>query len=520
MQLPWVRLHGTKDYLEMARHLQAVPAMHATINLVPSLLSQLDDYCNGAADDEILRLARRSTDSLSNEEQKIIIDQCFNANEDRMISRSPRYQELHTKSVFNSQELRDLIVHFHLAWTGEFSRAEEPFVSLIKKDSLFSEEDKQSLLDAQLNILRQIIPEHRALAANGNVELSTTPFYHPILPLLCDTDVAHEATPELQLPKKQFSSVDDANEQVVRGIAAHTGHFGSAPKGMWPAEGSISNAALAIIAANHISWAASDESVLFHSLHEEEYRYGEFEKYFPRQRAAGEDSITIFFRDHQLSDKIGFDYQSWQAGDAVMDFMNHLKYVRSEIIREYGEETLHDACITVILDGENCWEQYENNGYDFLHQLYEAISSDVDIDSVTISEAIERIGTEHIRTLDNVVGGSWIDGNFKIWIGHSEKNRAWELLADALLECSKHTSNEVGYQDARSALLQAEGSDWFWWFGDDHFSEDRELFDKLFREHLARFYDALSVNRPESLSHPIIGNQTNAKFGAMHRSRS
>lgn len=519
MQLPWVRLHATKDYLEMAQHLANVPKMHATINLVPSLISQIGEYLKGG-DDPLLRAARKPTESLSEAERVLIIHQCFHASEHRMIARSERYRELRALSSFTTQDLLDLIVHFHLAWTGEFSRNEEPFASLIQKDRHFTEAEKRSLLDAQMKILAQVEIAHMRLAGNANVELSSTPYYHPILPLLCDTNSALEAIPDMGLPAYRFTSIDDANEQISRAISLHNEHFGLIPRGMWPAEGSISDAALSLLSEAGMAWTASDETVLAHSLADSDHHFGNLEKYFPRQFPAGDSSITIFFRDHQLSDKIGFDYQSWQAGDAVADFMNHVKYVRSEILRQFGEEALLNACVSVILDGENCWEQYERNGYEFLNQLYQALSTDEEIEPVTMSEALEKIGKDHIRHLHHVVAGSWIDGNFRIWIGHPEKNRAWDLLAEAREELSRHQRSEAGYDRGRTALLQAEGSDWFWWFGDDHFSEDRALFDDLFRQHLGEMYDALAVARPESLARRVIGEQTNATFGAMHRSQN
>ncbi|MBS1903846.1 MAG: glycoside hydrolase [Bacteroidetes bacterium] len=516
VRLPWVRLHATKDYLEMAEHLARVPAMHATINLVPSLVAQVEEYAHGATD-PLLTASRAPTDRLTDDERALVMRQCFHANYQRMIMRSARYTELRERTTFTTQDLRDLIVHFHLAWTGEYARGGEPFASLIAKDRDYTEADKTALLDAHTKILQTFDVAHMRLAAGANIELSTTPYYHPILPLICDTNSAHEAMPGLRLPDVRCSWPEDAREHVTRSIAFHEHQFGLVARGMWPAEGSISDAALALMADEGIVWAASDETVLDHSLGEYDRPYGRFEHYFPRMVRSAHGSIVVFFRDHWLSDKVGFDYHTWHVTDAVNDFVNHIRQVRQEILREYGEDVLRTACVSVILDGENCWEHYERNGFDFVSGLYRALVDDPDIEPVTMSEAVENIGKANIRPIEHIVAGSWIGGNFKIWIGHPEKNTAWEYLAAAREVLAAADRASANYPQARTALLQAEGSDWFWWFGDDHYAEDRGLFDELFRMHLGQMYDALGVERPDVLSRPIIDEPRSSPFSSMHR---
>ncbi len=527
-RLPWVRLHATKDYVEMVRHVEQHPKIHATINLVPSLVEQLEAYSHGAHD-ELLQIARKNIEHLSDDERRYVKDNCFLANEQKMIARSLRQNELHEKKKrneeFSDEELRDIIVLYHLAWSGEFLRRDLFVASLINQGTHFTEEQKAQLLDVHQIEIGNVVALHKRLSDNKQLEVSTSPFYHPILPLLCASDAAREAMHDVTLPSGTFASPDDASRQISTGRIFMHERIGSEIRGMWPSEGSISDEALRLMAVDGITWTASDESVLMNSLlHHDNagsnMHYGELEKYFPRRFPKDGAEITVFFRDHLLSDKIGFDYQNWDSHDAACDFVNHVKYIRTAIIDRFGEEELRKACFTVILDGENCWEYYPENGYQFLDTLYRELEADDEIQTVTFSEALEEIGKEKIRTLDHVVAGSWINSNFKIWIGHPEKNRAWELLAQAAETLYNfHDIAVMGYADARKALLRAEGSDWFWWYGDDHVSHQRHIFDELFRFHLMEVYRNLSLVIPDELHHSLLAEDGYAvsEFSAMHR---
>jgi len=528
--LPWVRLHATKDYLEMVQHLERYPTMHAIINLVPSLIRQIEAYRDGA-EDEILQISKKATASLAEDEKQFLIRNCFNVNRERMIARSSRYKELwekqHNNESFDETDLRDLAIHFALAWTGEFSRFESPFDMLIQKDRDYTEDEKILLFSSLQKIFEKILPYHKKLLDSGQIEISATPFYHPILPLLCDTNSAAEAMQNVLLPQKRFSFPRDAYEQVNRAKILYQERFDHELQGMWPAEGSISNDALKVLIEENITWTASDESVLLNSLtHEasgnDDKKYGEMEKYFPRSFTHGEKNITIFFRDHGLSDSIGFEYAKWDAYDAAMNFVNRCKEIREKILDRFGEDVLKEACICVILDGENCWENYYENGKYFLDEFYKALTTTPEISPVTLSQAIEGIGPRNIRTVSHIVAGSWINANFKIWIGHAEKNRAWELLANAAETFHSFrvidAESEHHYQSAYIALLQAEGSDWFWWYGDDNSSAQKHMFDSIFRSHLVDMYIHLRLPVPHELFENI-GHEdvSNGQSGAMHR---
>jgi alpha-amylase/alpha-mannosidase (GH57 family) len=529
MALPWVRLHATKDYLEMARHFANHPKMKATINLVPALIKQIEAYQDGIEDD-LLHIEKKEISALTPKEKDHLLNECFHANYSRAITRSARYTELHEKKErgedFTNDELRDLTIHFGLAWTGEFSREEEPFTRLIKKDRDFSEQERYDFFLAQERIIDAILPLHSDLHDKGQIELTTTPYYHPILPLLCDTDSAHEAMPQAQLPEKRFSDRDDGYEHVRRAKEVFVERFGISPKGMWPAEGSISVDAVKILANENIQWTASDEAVLANSLaHEkslnDDKQYQEYEKYFPRTFASGDHEIVLFFRDHQLSDMIGFEYHSWDAHDAAMNFLEYAKKVRSDIIERFGEDALAKACISVILDGENCWESYSENGKHFLSELYTVLSESQEVIPVTFSEAVSNIGHQHIRQISHIVAGSWVYGNFKIWIGDPEKNRAWDLLSAAREELRnydpKTAEMQEYYEAAYTSILKAEGSDWFWWYGDDNASAQKQVFDELFRLHLLEVYIHLRLPVPRELLQPVGKYESGTDGGAMHR---
>ncbi|MDP4221338.1 MAG: glycoside hydrolase family 57 protein [Bacteroidota bacterium] len=529
MVLPWVRLHATKDYLEMAQHLEQYPKMHAVINLVPSLIRQIEAYQDGIEDD-LLHIAKKETSALTEKEKSLVLRECFLANVQRMISRSVRYLELFRMKErnydFSVTDIRDLLVHYALAWTGEFSRIEEPYASLIAKDRNYSEEEKNILLAKQEMILDAVLAKHQELFERGQIELSGTPFYHPILPLLCNTDSAHEAMPDALLPYKRFSFVDDARAQVHRAKELFEERFGFELLGMWPAEGSISDDALRVLLGENIQWTASDETVLANSLRDErlgtpDQKYGDLEKYFPRKFSVGSKDIVIFFRDHGLSDTIGFDYASWDARDAALNFTQRCKDIHAAILGRFGEEAIKEACISVILDGENCWENYYENGKYFLNEFYQALTSTPEIEPVTFSEAITMIGKEHIRPIQHIVAGSWINGNFGIWIGHPEKNHAWELLSEArevldfCIETAAGTKDSV--EAAHTSLLKAQGSDWFWWYGDDNASSQKNIFDEVFRTHLIEMYIHLRMAVPRELLHPVGSSESRGAGGAMHR---
>ncbi|MEO6939499.1 MAG: glycoside hydrolase family 57 protein [Candidatus Kapaibacterium sp.] len=525
--LPWAWLHATKDYLEMAQHFEREPKMRGTINLVPSLLLQLEQYLSQEADDPVLRVMRKGASLLSNEEKDILLNNFFLANDERVIGRSPCYKELHQRSIaayanaelrrnaFSEQDYRDLAVHYALAWTGEFTRAEEPCRSLIAKDRDYTEAERDALMECHRAVVRKIIPLHRKLMERGQIEVTTSPFYHPILPLLIDTESALEAMPHASLPIERFRAPEEAAEQLNRAFEYYKHEFGTKPRGVWPSEGSVSEATIELIAKAGFPWTATDETILHRSLvgaNEARLRYA---RYYPWKRETQAKPVVMFFRDHDLSDRIGFTYQTWKPEDAVRDFIGRILEIRDGLIQASGEATLETACISVILDGENCWEYYENNGKEFLSQLYAALTTIPEIAPCTFSERVAHVGLKNLETLPSVAAGSWIDGNFRIWIGHPEDNAAWDAVADAKrvvdsyrskipnLEKTAKASATSRLAKAHEELLIAEGSDWCWWYGDEHFTVQKSEFDDLFRLHLRAVYVWLDLPVPAVLAIPI-----------------
>jgi alpha-amylase/alpha-mannosidase (GH57 family) len=511
--LPWVFLHGVKDYYEMARHLEAVPEMHLTVNFVPSLLDQLDAYGppGSVPDDRFLHHYLADPAEMETGARDFLIHNFFSAHRERQILPSPRYGEIfqtvhggrgRTIDALDVQDLIDLQVWFLLAWCGETLREEDPLVArLIAQDRHFTAEDKRALLTRLQEVIGEVVPRYRALAERGQIELSFTPYYHPILPLLCDTDSGAESNPATHLPRQRLRRPGDAAEQVRRGLRRHEEAFGAPPRGCWPSEGSLSQEVVELLAAEGVGWAATDERVLFASLgtrgRDGDSAAAPVELYRGYRAPGAAGGLNLFFRDLPLSDRIGFVYSQWDEDKAVADFLDRLKVIRHSL-----ENHAERPVVSVIVDGENAWEFYRANGRPFLLALYRALVKEKGVAPRSFGEALDA-GCDS-APLERLHPGSWINANFNVWVGHPEKNLAWEWVSRGVeaLETNGATS-PVAREAAYQALLAAEGSDWFWWFGDDHYSAHDAVFDHLFRAHLREVYRHLSLEVPEGLQIPI-----------------
>jgi alpha-amylase/alpha-mannosidase (GH57 family) len=516
--LPWARLHATKDYYDMAAALEPFTGLRQTINVVPSLLIQLIDYVEHGATDVVLDLSRLPAARLSAEEKLTMLRYFFLCNAERMVLPYARYRELferagngnrddvamleRARDSFSEQDWRDLQVWYNLTWIGEYSRAEEPFRSLLEKGRDFTEEEKHALLEASMAIVARVIPTYRAMMESGRLELSVTPFYHPILPILCDSHVATEAMPGIALPGERVMWPEDARVQIERAVELFEELFGRRPSGMWPSEGSVSDPALDIVKGCGLTWAATDEEILRRSLGD---RAQPLAKYFPWSLRTPSGPLWMLFRDHVLSDAIGFVYSSWKPGDAAADFYHRLVDIRNRIIQELGADALREAIVPVILDGENCWEYYQENGRPFLEALYKLLGESNEIAATTIGDELARHEPSKERSLGRIFAGSWIGANFKIWIGHEEDNAAWDALAmarTALMEVRGRLGESV-FAEAMEEIYIAEGSDWYWWFGDENTTANQDDFDRLFRYHLRRVYELIGRPAPAMLDAPI-----------------
>ncbi|GFO56605.1 glycoside hydrolase [Geomonas sp. Red276] len=515
--LPWTYLHAIKDYYDMPAIVEASPEARVTFNLVPSLIEQLLDYAAGTAVDPFLARGKMAPADLTEEDRLFILENFFSANRQRMIEPNPRYLELFSLAGqglpgtgrqalrrLGDQEILDLQVWFYLAWTGEAARRHFPaFGELIRKGREFTAADKELLFATQRELIGRIVPLYRRLQEEGRIELSVTPYFHPILPLLCDTEIAKEALPRAHLPKRPYCHPGDARSQVKKALSYFEGLFGTRPRGMWPAEGSVSDEALAIMAEEGLCWTASDEGVLAHTLPGGLGREREA-IYHPYAFSQEGRDLAIFFRDHLLSDLIGFTYSQWESERAVQDFLSRLQGVR--------QRSHVSRVVPIIMDGENAWEYFPANGHPFLTRLYRAIEKTPGLETATFCEVLERVPER--RALGHVHPGSWINANFAIWVGHREKNLGWEELEKARRQAVKESRAVAELLEGRAvddpaarlactSLQAAQGSDWFWWYGDDHYSAHATGFDLLFRSHLMNVYRLLGLEVPDELLKPI-----------------
>jgi alpha-amylase/alpha-mannosidase (GH57 family) len=504
-RLPWTRMHALKDYYGMVKILEEFPEIRQTFNLVPSMMVQVEEYANGKANDPFLKAALKPAESLTSAEQAFILRNSFMAHRERMIYRYPRFGELFSaheaqkntnggQTSFGPQEFRDLQVLSQVAWFDEeFLDHDADVRYLVDKGRNFSLQDQALMGRKQREILALVIPQYRKLAAAGQIEISTTPFYHPILPLVCDTDIAQVSHPHVPLPPR-FRYPDDARLQLTRARDYIGQTFGVAPVGLWPSEGSVSDEALTIAAETGFEWAATDNGVLERTLNR---GASPDVTYKPYRWMRDGRNMGMIFRDHLMSDLIGFVYSGMDSGNAARDFLHRIRDNCAGILASGN-----DAMVPIILDGENAWEYYDRSGRPFFRALYGSIQADPAMEAITVSEAFRKLAPEPLL---NIFPGSWINANFDVWIGAEEDNRSWRLLLDA----RRAFDSASGISDDRrklamEELMIAEGSDWNWWYGPEHHSDNREEFDQLYREHLANVYRALDLATPPELAQPLI----------------
>jgi alpha-amylase/alpha-mannosidase (GH57 family) len=512
--MPWVRLHSTRGYYDMIKILENYNKIKLNFNLVPALLLQIEKYKDPSNKDKYYELTIKNPSDLTYDEKLFLLSKFFMINQSTVISKSSRYDELLYKrgyqvnknilreaiNIYTKQDFMDLQVWFNLGWFGFTAIKEEPFLQeLIKKGRDFTQDEKEQLLNIQLKILNKIIPIYKKFFEEGKIEISFSPFYHPILPLLYNNKIALECMPNVKLPDKIFSYPEDAKIQVKKAKDYFQRIFNKESKGIWPSEGSVSNDVLNIFAKNKIKWFATDEEILFHTLGSCPDRAKTLYKPYKIETSEGE--VFGFFRDHILSDNIGFKYSKMKGKDAAEDLYHHLKN-----IYEHIKNDDKDYIVSIILDGENAWEYYYDSGEEFLNTLYSKIENDEHLESITLSEYLEKY--KNFGTLNRIYPGSWISHNFAIWIGGEEENKAWVYLKntkDFLVEFIRNNpdfdKNKI--EQANEEIYQAEGSDWFWWYGDKFSSINDEEFDALFRQHLKNVYIVLGLNPPEELNIPI-----------------
>lgn len=529
-RLPWTYLHVIKDYIDMAAHLEAFPQAKAVVNFAPILLEQIEDYASqvsnflhdgiGIRDPLLAALASPSVPANPDERLKLV-KACIRANREQQVNRYPHYRKLvemaewleshhDALSYMNSQYLADILTWYHLAWMGETVKKNDLRIKrLLEKGAGYTLHERIEVVEVIGDLLASVIHRYKILAKRGQIELSVTPYAHPILPLLLDLKSTHQAMPDAPLPELPYypGGEQRARWHVQKGIQTFERFFGFTPRGCWPAEGSVSLATLKILAEFGFSWTASGGNVLRNSLN----LSGIDEKSgIHHPFSVSETGMICFFRDDGLSDLIGFDYSKWHTDDAVSDWIRHLENI--------ARLTPKDAVVSVIMDGENAWEYFPENGYYFFNRFYQALIEHPNIELTTFSDCLDS-GVE-VKNLPKLVAGSWVYGTFSTWIGDADKNRGWDMLGDAK-RCfdAVVASGKLDTQQLRAAELQlaiCEGSDWFWWFGDYNPGEAVSDFEQQFRLNLTNLYHLLGEEAPAYLSLSFTqGSGTPALGGTM-----
>ncbi|MDP2805017.1 MAG: glycoside hydrolase family 57 protein [Gallionellaceae bacterium] len=540
--LPWVYLHAIKDYSDMAYHLEQHPKMKSVVNFVPILLDQLEDYeqqfATGEIRDPLLRLLIcKNLDEVTFEERQLILDSCFRSNHAKMIAPYSSYSRLFdlfkmfeaggrtSLSYLSGQYLADLLTWYHLAWFGETVRREhDVLIQMLSKDENFSYEDRKLVFDLIGEVVSGIIPRYRKLAETGQVEISATPHYHPLAPLLLDFNSARECEQGSSLPlaTNYPGGKTRVQSHILSTMKTHKERFGVTPKGIWPAEGAVSTSLIELLAEQKCLWAASGEGVLANSLRKvgdlpERAKY----LYRPYRLEGAANTVNCFFRDDYLSDLIGFEYSNWNGKDAAINFVSKLDEIANQAPE--GEVPL----VGVILDGENAWEYYPYNGFHFLNDLYTELEAHPGIRTTTYSAYLEQRDKKGAKNfaqdgaLPGLVAGSWVYGTFSTWIGCPDKNHAWDLLCmakqsyDRVMAAGRLSAKEK--QAAEKQLASCESSDWFWWFGDYNPSTAVSSFDRLYRNNLMQLYRLLKLPVPANLNSPISQGGGAAEGGGTMR---
>ena len=530
--LPWTYLHTIKDYVDMVAHLENNSAARVVVNFAPVLLEQIDDYAHqledflhhgGALRDPLLAALAEPVISLDKETQLHIIKACLRANKLRLVDRFDAFKKLveiaeitlendSILAYFSEQFFADLLVWYHLAWMAENVRHSDLRIkALSDKAQHFSSHDRHLLIEVIHELVSGVIGRYKTLAEAGRIELSMTPYAHPIVPLLLDLKSAEQAMPNATLPMaaEYPGGAERARWHMQKGMDVFKKYFGFVPQGCWPSEGSISAETIELLSQMGIKWLASGDTVLKNSLIKSSIKADTclHEAYQYRETTA-----ACFFRDDGLSDLIGFKYSDWHADDAVANLMHHLDEIAQSCVDK------PDAIVSIILDGENAWEHYPQNGYHFIKALYAQLAEHQGFKLTTYSEYLQSKPNK--KPLNEIVAGSWVYGTFSTWIGEPDKNRAWDMLVEA-----KNVYDKVIKQGNLSAaeitkanmqLATCESSDWFWWFGEYNSAESVAAFDEQYRLHLCNLYQLLKVEPPDYLSKAFsFGTGNPAMGGAM-----
>lgn len=513
--MPWVRLHAVKDYLDMALWAKKFDKLKLNFNFVPVLINAIINYGENEAHDIHSRLTITPQDELTNEDKIFILNNFFDANYQTMILANPEYHRLYQivqssgtedTSIFSNQEYADLMALFNLAWIDpSFKTSNSELKKLVKKGKNYTLEDRIAIIQIQRDIIKKIIPTIRKLIEKNKIEITTSPYYHPILPILLDyKNIKKNSSPANDL--QDLKTDLDAKMQTKMALDRIEEVFGKRPRGVWPSEQCVSAKTLEMLSSLGVEWSLSDEGILANSINfefehdfkgyiKEPYHLLKTYKY-----KTSTSDLKMVFRESTIPNLIGFEYQNHNPIATANDLYDRIKVLQSKILSSPDNEHL----LTIALDGENCWENYLEDGASFLKTLYTLITEDDSLETVLLSDYLEK--TKEDKLLPKIASGSWINRNFKLWIDEPVKDIAWTYLKRVRQDFANFVKREPlnpNIELARRELFICEGSDWFWWYGEPNDSGRDNIFDFLFRTHLKNVYRYLDLDTPKYLDDPL-----------------
>ncbi len=518
-QLPWVRLHGVKSYYPMVAMLQDYSRIRGVFNLSPSLIQQILDYARGARDYYFI-ISKKSPRSLTVKEKEFILEKFFTIPRFARESALPaflRLQHLKEQSgqgidAFSRQDWRDLQLLHNLAWINPgLSGKDENLGELLKMEGSFSEKDKKYVLDYHIKILESILPQYRKAREQGSIELILSPYYHPILPLIIDTHSALGSSPKIKLPENRYTFPEDAAYHVEKTVSFMKSQLGSGVSGMWPSELAVSREIIPLLARRGFSWLITDEFILARTLRlslrgpaprkktEPDGLYFETGRvsenllhpaalYQPYRVRRGEEDLVVFFRDRFLSDLVGFHYKTLDSGKAAEDMLGRLLKIYASL-----RDRKSPHVVTIALDGENCWEHYTGDSWEFLNALYHGIQQEKNLSMILPHQFLRRYPVK--QTLPDLATGSWNLGNLENWIGSPGKNQIWDILYQVrrdLVEATSREADKKKLYDAWEEFFTAQGSDFTKWI-DTSTPDMSAPFEELFLRHIKNIYVNLGI---------------------------
>lgn len=515
--MPWVRLHGIKDYLDMALNVKKFKKLKLNFNLVPALLDALIEYGENGYHDIHSRLTVTDVSELTNDDKEFILNNFFDANYSAMIYHHEAYNKLYQKRFskddigvndFSPQEYSDIMAWFNLAWIDPTHKNIFPEIKKLgEKGENYTLEDRIEIIELHRKIIRLIIPTYKELLEKGKIEITTSPYYHPILPILLDNDSAQKNLSTVDSSLADLKMAEDAKIQTKLGLDRIEELFGTRPKGVWPPEHCVSPKQLELFKELGIQWTISDEGILTSSIDFEFVR--DFKGYLEdpyflmksyKYKTENSD-INVIFRDSVIPNLIGFEYPNHDSKIAAADLYDRIKVIQNKLQTSPDKNHI----LTIAMDGENSWENYHEDGSTFLNEIYSMLEEDESLETVLISDYLAK--EKHHKELKKIHSGSWINRNFQLWVGEPVKNLAWSYLKQAkedLVEFAKTTSDKEALALAHKELMIAQGSDWFWWYGEPNDSGQDHIFDYIFREHLKNSYRLLGLTPPEHLNSALM----------------